>query len=120
MKTALELVRELFVNAQNENLQVLRDVWKIVTALRGPDSDNLESKSKYTTPIRMCVLNNTQAFELGLSHSESYPIRSYNSILSLDDVFTSDEFSHFKDHIRMADEAIQNSLKNLSKSSLII
>lgn len=116
MKTALELVRELFINAQNENLQVLHDVWKIVTALRGPDSENLESKSKYTTPIRMCILNDTQAFALGLSHYESYPIQSYNSTLSLDDVSRSDESYHFKEHILMADNAIQNSLKNLSKS----
>lgn len=67
--TSLELVRN-FINSVPEHQ--LREVWCILTALRGPDSESDADKEFFTTPIRQRILTLHQATILSVSQWEIY------------------------------------------------
>lgn len=101
---ALELVRELFDKAENEGR--LREVWTLVTALRGPDSYGDENlKLIYTTPIRQCCLTHYQADKIGVDYWMMYSHYRLDKLESKE-VDYSRGNTHFLSHIRSANRVI--------------
>lgn len=83
-------------NKEPENL------WYILTALRGPDSDDYEEKQKYTCPIRTAVLPQ-------LARKASADTLSSVSYVQLGELVRKhygDENFHYRNHIRMAAKTI--------------
>ena len=99
-RKAVKLVRQLFINAENEDC--LRAVWNLVSAMRGPDVYNDSEKFQKTTPIRIALLTINQASILGVSHLESF--RGKYVVPKMLDVACG--FSHFDKHIRLAQDVI--------------
>ena len=101
---ALELLRNLFVDAQNAG--VLRDVWNLATALRGPDEEGRnEDKKTHTTPIRQCLLTRNMATNLNLSQNGDYAPAPKES-LPPSALETKTLFGHYDSHILNAANVI--------------
>jgi len=99
----LKEIRNLFDKAQKEGR--LQQLWNILTALRGPDFDQTNDlKTKYTTPIRESVLTSSQADKLNLTDYRNWPKIRKNDVVI--DFSTTEEWSHFLDHIYFATKAI--------------
>ena len=113
--TALELVRQLFVDAAAADC--LRSVWNIVSAMRGPDSNiagvsQEELKSLYTTPIRQRVLTGEMARHLAVSSLETYSDNPDDN--TFNDTMEHN-WDHYKVHICTAQRAIRESFVIISE-----
>jgi len=100
----IDLLRNLFEDADESGC--LWEVWKLVSALRGPDDGDTELKAKYTSRIRNIFLTPSQALHVGLD------AHGFNCDRRVDSLpFHSDEFienyDHYLNHIRMAAEVIE-------------
>lgn len=93
---ALTIVREMFRAAQSAGCEL--EVWKLVTALRGPDDQNEALKANLTTPIRECLIDRTFAQQVGVSDSDGYPMECENRPPPMG----RDTGSHFVAHANVA------------------
>ena len=61
---AREALRDAMKEAQGNGYS--HELWRLLTALRGPDSGDPHVKRMMTTPIRCCVLTMNMAQEIGV------------------------------------------------------
>lgn len=66
-KRAVKLVKKFFKDASSEPLLVQQGIWKLISALRGPDNEDLALKAKYTSPIRANLMPRTFIDNNGMS-----------------------------------------------------
>lgn len=110
-RQALDALRDLFTKAERNDYLV--PLWRLVTALRGPDSGSLSAKAIATTPIRARVLTRSQALELGVSDGDTYgPKKPFNSVPDIDvnDEYYCKESYHFRNHIYFAHNVLHGAL----------
>jgi len=106
-KRALLALRKLFTEAHRQGH--LRQVWHLVSALRGPDFDVNEThictplKSAYTTPIRKALLTTDQALMLSVSDAPSYKAQ-----YAMPEGVSVTDDDHFKSHILLAMRVLKN------------
>jgi len=96
---AVNALRKLFLNAiKDDNAKAL---WRLVTALRGPDSDDCVLKDRLTTPIRKALLTREFAIEVGVSESESFPFKPRWHGADIEE-----GQDHYRSHIRVAQRVL--------------
>jgi hypothetical protein len=102
---AVQLVRKLFRSARTE--EELREIWHIVTALRGPDAlrQRYSRKRDFTSRIRLTVLTSRQAQVLAVSDQGLFHPRCANKVEWLDKNSPENRLGaqdHFTQHCAMA------------------
>lgn len=104
----MSVVKQFLADLDSRAMQLAfedrRKLWRILTALRGPDSDNSTVKRKTTAVIRAMSLPalaiDNYAFVAGHDECSSIPV-DINNIIA-DDINV-----HFNVHITLAQKALQ-------------
>jgi hypothetical protein len=107
-KRGVAMVRNLFKTAQSKGC--LRQVWRLVTALRHNDYDENTPKMETTTTIRQALLSKKQAEELHVEASKHYynvPIWRPKRLRVQD----SNQDHHFVNHLFMARDILNSASK---------
>lgn len=108
-KSAVKLMRDLFTEAENQG--VLQEVWRLVTALRGPDDGDDEKKHKYTTPLRAELLTRHQAYFVSIANEQLFPVTQPADETSYEGCGVKgywSDLTHFEVHVRSASNILMN------------
>jgi len=83
--------------------QDARDLWDVLAALRGPDTDNDELKDRTTVPIRRAAFPKmTALYEAGIRQVGAVFTPTYRSREEADTFVPEEDDSHFSYHARLA------------------